>query len=251
MLEWLSGWGGDEWSAAGTWGTVLIGLGAVVFARGQVKEARHLREAQAQPFVVVSLEQSQLTTSIANLVIENVGNTLARDVRIKFDPPFPCKLNEGSDGLDLDYDLFATKGFASMPPGYRYERIVDDMKLWKEDELAKVSSTVTVTYSDFRGQTVDPLTYVLDFEALITGTYIEAKTMNDLVFTLRDIRRLAEKWTAFGGGLDVWARDGDALDQRKREAIAEARQERERKRAEEADSDGSDSGSGGGGRPTA
>jgi hypothetical protein len=52
----------------------------------QVREARRLREDQTRPFVVVDFEPIEVH-GFFDLVIRNVGPTMARDVRIDFDPP--------------------------------------------------------------------------------------------------------------------------------------------------------------------
>lgn len=70
MPVWLSPW---DWTAtdwAGVQCIVLIVAAFIAFR--QVREARRLREAQAQPFVVVDFEADQQTQAIY-IVISNAG----------------------------------------------------------------------------------------------------------------------------------------------------------------------------------
>jgi hypothetical protein len=48
---------------------------AAIVAWRQVREARHQREEQARPFVVMTLE---IGNTVAEFRIENVGRTIAR-----------------------------------------------------------------------------------------------------------------------------------------------------------------------------
>ena len=80
----------EEWAAIGALGTVAtaaVALVAARFAFAQVKEARRLREERSRPFVVVDVQPSSDWSNLLNLVVENVGATVAYDVAMTFDPP--------------------------------------------------------------------------------------------------------------------------------------------------------------------
>jgi hypothetical protein len=94
----------EEWLVAAAWATFGIYFVLGVFAWVQVLQAKKLRESQAlqaqelreaerelrkdeaRPYVVVDFEPER--PPIVNLVIANLGRTMARNVRIEVDPPF-------------------------------------------------------------------------------------------------------------------------------------------------------------------
>src|SRR6266566_5525424 len=82
---------GTNWAEVAAWAacaTVVIYILIGLFAWRQVSEARKLREEQARPFVIVDFEPGFLVY----LTVENLGRTMARDVRIQFGKPLETTL---------------------------------------------------------------------------------------------------------------------------------------------------------------
>lgn len=80
-------WGVD-WvavEAIATVVTAVILLATLLFAAGQVAQARRLREDQTRPYVVVDIEPSR-THPFADLYVVNLGATAAHDVTFTFSP---------------------------------------------------------------------------------------------------------------------------------------------------------------------
>lgn len=69
-------------------------------SREQAEREQRLREDQARPFVVVDFEPSPVWGNIINLVVQNVGKTLAKNVRLTFDPPLVSSM-AGNDGYNF------------------------------------------------------------------------------------------------------------------------------------------------------
>jgi hypothetical protein len=90
-----------------------------------VREARRLREAQAQPFVVVDFEADQQTQAVY-IVISNVGSTMARDVHMTFDPPLTSSLDSNPNVVPPRELKPLSEGIASLPPGKQI-RVMFDM----------------------------------------------------------------------------------------------------------------------------
>lgn len=111
-LQGVADWGPAQWSAAGNVATAIIALLAVIYAALQVREAKRAREAQTQPFVVVSLQPSPVANFIIELVVENIGSTLARDVSFRFDPPLKSSLDDSR----LEDSYLIQHGIPTMPP---------------------------------------------------------------------------------------------------------------------------------------
>jgi hypothetical protein len=75
---------------------LLVLIAAAVFAWRQVKEARELREEQNRPFVVVDVQSDP--GSLVYLEVVNMGTSLARDVKIKIEPPWKARSTFRSAG---------------------------------------------------------------------------------------------------------------------------------------------------------
>lgn len=118
-----------DWIAAfGAVGTLVVALAAAGYAFSQVQEARQLRLDQARPFVVVDFEPSPVGHPFMDLVIQNIGTTLAQDVRITFDPPLKTTFDKDSGPIPplAGASLFAHP-IPSIPPGKRYAVLFDHM----------------------------------------------------------------------------------------------------------------------------
>src|SRR5215211_8561973 len=87
FLGWLTS---EHWAAVealSTAVTAFVAVAAAIFAFVQVRQARLLRVEQSRPFVVANFEPSPGSHRNIELVIENIGTTIATDVTIEFDPP--------------------------------------------------------------------------------------------------------------------------------------------------------------------
>lgn len=182
--------------------TVLIALGAALIAVRQVREARRLREAQAQPFVVVDIEPGRVWANWLMLVIENIGTTLARDVHLTFDPPLTTTLQDSN----VDGARFLRNGIAALPPGRRIESLLDLSHIRIEQNLP-MRYAVKVKFSDFRGEE-QTLNYEVDFSYLFDLEMAGEKTVHNVAESLDQIRREIERWrSSRGPGITVWTRD--------------------------------------------
>lgn len=198
-------WGAAEWSAVGSVSTAGIALLAVIYAALQVREARKAREAQTQPFVVVSLEPSRVANFIIELVVENIGSTLARDVSFKFDPPLKSSLD---DSEPLKDSYLVKEGIPTMPPRMRLARVFDSAIQRQSAEDLPWRFNVEVRFSDHRGKQQDPLRYVLDLEPYRSGTFLTERGIHHAAESLDEIRKVL-KTTTRGQRLRVAVHDED------------------------------------------
>jgi hypothetical protein len=145
---------------------------------------RQLR-AQFRPFVVVDLE---IRTPFIQLVVANLGTTMARDVQFKFDP----RLESTRDGRPrttpiADVSLFRD-GIPSFPPGKRLVLLFDDGRTRTEAQLPD-QYKVQVSYrgDPFKRRIQDSIT-------LDIGTYREwgAIRRKDVHEVAEEIKKLRE-----------------------------------------------------------
>ena len=112
---------GTDWAAVAAWAAwVTVGIYVVIglFAWRQVREAPKLREEQARPFVIVDFEPGFLVY----LTVENLGRTMARDVRISFDKPL---ISTFRDRRQLDESPLFREPIPALPPGKKISVLFD------------------------------------------------------------------------------------------------------------------------------
>lgn len=198
-------WNAETWTALGTVTTAAIALVAAVVGFRQLHVAREAREDQIRPFVIVDIAPSPAWGNILNLVVENVGLTLARDVHIRFTP----ELQTSRDQYDLASSVLIKSGIPSLPPRRRIVTIFDLSHERKQTDLP-MTYNVIVEYSDAYGQPQPPLRYAIDMGFLFGLPNAAEYGIHDAAKALRDIDKKLGKWTGSSGRLNVWVRDEDA-----------------------------------------
>jgi hypothetical protein len=200
-----------EWQSVAAVGQLVVLLVAVLYARGQVREARRLREDQARPFVVVDFAISVPPT--IRLAISNIGKTMARDVRVSFTPTLRSSLDKSGERVaDL---RMLNEPIPTMPPGKVYSTMFD---VFIHDDLPS-RYTVIVRYRDDRDPELPPDTYSLDlslYEDLVPDWQ---KTTKDLHEELHRIRLTLERWSA-GMGAELLVSTVEDRRRRREELLA-------------------------------
>ena len=200
----FDGWTANDWTALGTCAYALIAGIAAVVVYFQVREARRTREDQARPFVIVDIQPSPVWWNIFNLVIENVGTTLARDVAISFTP----ELSTSQKDYDLANSALIKEGIPSLPPRRRIQVLFDVSHERKKTDLP-MRYEAEVSFKDARGRQQESLRYVIDLGYLYGLHRVEEYGLHHAAKALREINSTMQKWTGRQGRLDVWTRDED------------------------------------------
>jgi hypothetical protein len=122
MGDWIEFW---HYTAADWAGLQFLVLAvAAIVALIQASEARRLREAQAEPFVVVDFDADE---DFLILVISNIGTTMAENVRLTFKPELRSSWDD-KDALTPLRDTRAFKeGISSLAPGKRFRAYFDSL----------------------------------------------------------------------------------------------------------------------------
>lgn len=200
-------WTPEDWTALSAAVTAIVALVAAAFAFLQVRQARLLREEQAQPFVVVDFESSAAWRNAIELVVENIGKTVATQVKVTFDPPLES--TQKYDSYDLAQSVLVTQGIPTMPPGKRMTGMFDLTHVRKDSGLP-MAYVATVQFSDARGRPQKPLTYVLDLNVRYGLMHFTEYRVHDAAKALREMRDTMKKWTDHFNGLRVYVVDEDA-----------------------------------------
>ncbi|WP_157383064.1 hypothetical protein [Nonomuraea coxensis] len=143
-----------------------------------------------QPYVVVDIRASDFISEALVLIVENVGPTVARNVRIRFNPPVQTSM-DGDDGEKLADALIFTQGIPHLPPGRRIEALFDiGWQFFKKDLPRKYTVTVE---ADGPYGTVEPLTYLIDLEIYRKLRHLTIRTRHQQVQEIEKLRVAVEK----------------------------------------------------------
>lgn len=176
-------------------GQLLLITLAAVFGWRQLAHAKDLRDAQTRPFVVIDLGSSR--QGFFDLVVMNIGSTMARDVTFEFDPPMVTS----KEYMDI-YELKAFEaGISTLPPGKEFRTLLDFGPPRYEEKLPDFYR-VKVNY---RGDP-DDRTYAeemdLDFGLYWNRRYITLRDIHDVHTQLETIAKEMHRWgPGIGSGL--------------------------------------------------
>lgn len=208
----------DPTTATEVLATVFLGVqllvltAAAIFGRRQLNEARELREAQTRPFVVIDLGSSAHT--LFDLVVKNIGPTLARDVRFQFDPP----IESTDEDLDPNKIKAFREGISTLAPGKEIRTLFEKGPDRHKSDLPDAYE-VTITYTDQSGRRRYTETIDLDFGLYWDRLTVSRRDVHDLYKQLEAIAKEIGNWRPnLGRGIltvttaDVEERNAAALE---------------------------------------
>jgi hypothetical protein len=190
----------DQWSLAVSAAAFVAAAGAAFYARsqaksaaGQLNEAKQSRREQSEPYVIVDIQPQGQGSSVLYLVIQNIGPTMARNVKITVSPELAS-----SHGADLDSALAdaLARTIPMLPPGRRLEYFFDSQQRFGSDLPMTFDFTVT---ADGPAGPVEELSYTVDLNVLLESLIGErpSKRMEDKTQKLVDaVKDLAANYTA-------------------------------------------------------
>ncbi len=188
--------------------TVLLYLALAKYAAGQVGEARALREAQSRPFVVAEFDPDFLIT----FRIRNIGNTIARNVRISWDqwPLVSKSFADDPAWKSPDGSVLFSSGIPNLAPSQEISTLFDHFPNRLSSGLP-MTYVVRLTYDGPTSGRKHPTQYtdefVLDLNLFMGLRHVGVKDLNDLVQETEKIRKTIEKWTDSSQGVKVISTD--------------------------------------------
>jgi hypothetical protein len=162
-------------------------LGQVEVAYRQLEQASAAHRESMEPYVVVNIQPSEHNHQALMLTIENIGASLARDVRIAANPPLQ-RSYETADGpaTPIRNWHILTDGIATLPPGQRIELPFDIVRERLANDDLPDRYRLTVDAVGPFGQ-APRLTYDIDL-SVYKHEYMEDLTIHHVVKALREIR---------------------------------------------------------------
>jgi hypothetical protein len=152
-----------------------------------------VEQQKSRPYVIVDFE---FRDHAIYLKIQNIGATIARDVRIKFDQPLASTFANSA----VSESRVFREPIPMIAPGRTISLLLDSFpdRYERRDEFP-MEYAVTIEYEDIYGIPFTDPPYPLDL-----GTYdqtaVGPKGMPELVHEVQEIRKEMAKWTSASEG---------------------------------------------------
>lgn len=167
---------------------VLLATAVVVVL--QLREATRLRRERTRPWVIVHFEFQSI---LAELVVRNIGPTVARNVRVRFEETPQSAI---ADLSWLEESALFSGAMPVLPPGHEVRTTFDRVPDRLEKDLP-LAYDVEVSYDNSQGRALGPETYPLDLRPYI-GTRTPRRGLAELADSAEGVRKLIEGWTTMG-----------------------------------------------------
>lgn len=217
----------DAWAALAQWATAAIALGAAIFARDQVLEARKTRRRVAQPNVVVYVDLHRVRGYI-DLVIKNFGQTTAYNVRLKLQP-LQTSFSTNHRGEKIE-SLYVPETIAVLAPGQAWRTVWDSAVRRAKHKGTLQDQYVGHVYFDDKMLPDEPgkSTYrnpiSLDFKMFWNTTWITPRKSNTVENALYEIAGTLKSYGQEHGGVWVYTTPGHEEQQHREQQRLEMQQ---------------------------
>lgn len=176
--------------------SMVVAIATVIYAvltHRLVSETRRMRQVQTEPAIAIWAEPSEFGINFLNLVIENVGQGVARNIKLSASPDIHRK----PDRPLSDLGLFKN-GLPHLAPRQRIKffllNVLDGPSKSKGGDLSHLNFQVTATYANSTGATYTE-SFSIDISALegfgTIGTPPLISIARDLERLQRDVGHLA------------------------------------------------------------
>ncbi|MGY1751561.1 hypothetical protein [Blastococcus sp. SYSU D01042] len=174
-------------------GISLAALGASIYqarsARDQVAESRAQTELQrqmhrdaAQPYVWADVVPDEGQGQLLKVIVENSGSTVARDVRVRFDPPLTDQLRR-----DREHFTGLDGGISALTPGRRMTWPLGVAHKLMADEIGGAHTVVVDAVGPFGP--VEQLRYTIDLSQWREGSAVPPGTLHEVRNAITDVAK--------------------------------------------------------------
>ena len=120
-----------------TWEMASASRKSTEIAEKTLLEMREQRDAEIAPYVIAYLDGQGEINGLLYLVIKNTGKTVAKNVKVTFDPPLETQFP------DLLERVLPADGIPSIPPNYEIKTILDNFAAYPESRPMAYKVKVT------------------------------------------------------------------------------------------------------------
>ncbi len=157
------------------WLMFAVALVALIVAWRQLREARRVREEQAQPNVFVDMRR--IKGNIIELYVKNIGSTIAYDVQLKSTPELSS----------LGEHFWVFDSLPALAPGQEWSTIWENNAPDRFHSNLPETYQVEVLFKDSKGRK-HAVPNILDWRSQWQRVFLLSKDVGDVANRLTDIR---------------------------------------------------------------
>lgn len=163
---------------------------ALAVAAVQLRDARTDRRSRERPFVVVELDGERHPEEV-DIVVRNIGQTIARNVTIRFSPPLQTTLDD--TGFGAPFMKAFTDLIPTLTPGQSMRCLFDTGPERLKSDLP-TTYTVSIDYEgDLKGAKPYSEETMLDLDLFKNRVYVQRRTIHDVYGQLERINKSLAK----------------------------------------------------------
>ncbi|MCD4812863.1 hypothetical protein K8S19_04140 [bacterium] len=177
-----------------TWHIASASKKSAEVSENILKEMKESRGQEVAPYIVAYFE-IPYGKQLIYLVVKNGGKTVARNVKLEFQPPL-----KNSDGGEINELTLIRGGIASIPPGHEIRTFFDSaISYFAKSELPLTYNVKVSYYGGLQSDTRN-MEQIMDLSAFKGLSFLSEKGMHELVVGIEklvqhnnDIRQKLEK----------------------------------------------------------
>lgn len=151
-----------------------------------VKEMKKSREEENRPYIIVYFESK--SNGPVNLIVKNIGKTLAKDTRIQIVPDL-----EYPDSYPLSKSNLLNKPIPDIPPNYEYKAFVGMSWDLKNKLDVYPVYTANVSYSRVNQKNYYNEEYILDLNFQSGLLFLKERDINDIAKDIHDYTKNSKR----------------------------------------------------------
>jgi hypothetical protein len=159
---------------AKTWEMASATKESAKSAENTLLEMREMRDQESAPYVIVFFDVPY-AKSLVYLVIKNLGKSIAKDVKLSFEPSL-----QSSDVGNLENLSLFDKGIASLAPAQELRVLIDTTVAFFGEPGLPLISSVAITYHGGLKDELRTEKHTLDLSVHKGLMYIQSKDIHDL-----------------------------------------------------------------------
>lgn len=186
-----------------TAGLLLVAIAAALYARNQVQIARAAQREATRPYIIVTAEPSPIGWRVMDLVIRNIGQRPAYNVKVSLTPE-PVRANE-TPGAPISEVRWLREPIPMLAPGQELRTFYDamDERLNSGRSDLPTSHDYSVEYDEGtvaakKGKPDHRDSGVVDLNAMAGAMQPDVYNIHHVASALRDIKKEVAKMNRSG-----------------------------------------------------
>ena len=177
-----------------TAGLLLVAIAAALYARKQVQVARTAQRQASRPYVIVTAEPSPIGWRIMDLVVHNIGERPAYNVKVDLSPA-PIRTNETPEA-PISEVRWLKEHIPMLAPGQELRTFYDSMDERLNSEMLDLppSHNYSIEYNEGgvaakKGKPDHKETGVVDINAMVGAMQPDVYNIHHVASELREIKK--------------------------------------------------------------